>query len=397
MHIKSSLLLFAMLFIANSFYAQVGIGTTNPSPAAMLEVSSQSNGTGDYKGFMPPRVPNIAARDAIAPTASDYGLLVYVENNGAGSSCLQLWIGDGWADVTCYGINTPPVATDLEIVGTTGLGETVTASFSYSDADGDPAGAHTFIWYLADDAIGTGQTVVQTGTSNTFSLTAPHENKYIAFEVTPVATTGESPGIPVMSDYRGPIIDGPAWSAIHNFELTPPTYELPLASASNGSYSSGTGSYPSSNMFVSPDRGYEVSNATGTVVFGPIDVSSAVDATFKLRLASFAGTSGNGADTSDTVIISISTDGGGTFSEELLVKGANANMQWDFDATGSATTSYSGTNTAAEFASSAGASGISSLEITGIPNVSNLQIRVVMYNNHDNEFWVIDNAEVWGN
>jgi len=165
MLLKNYLLYFALFLFTCNSYSQVGIGTTNPSPAAMLEVSSQSNGVGDYKGFMPPRVPDIAARDAISPSVSDYGLLVFVENTGLATSCLQMWIGDSWVDITCYGINTPPVATDVEVVGTTGFGETVTASFSYSDADGDPAGDHTYIWYLANDAMGTGQTVVQTGIS----------------------------------------------------------------------------------------------------------------------------------------------------------------------------------------------------------------------------------------
>lgn len=397
MLLKNYLLYFALFLLTCNSYSQVGIGTTTPSPAAMLEVSSQSNGTGDYKGFMPPRVPDIAARDAISPSVSDYGLLVFVENTGLATSCLQMWIGDSWVDITCYGINTPPVATDVEVVGTTGFGETVTASFSYSDADGDPAGDHTYIWYLANDAMGTGQTVVQTGISNTFDLTAEHENKYIAVEVTPVAQTGESPGLPVMSDYLGPVSDGPLWPAVHNFETTTPDFELPLLSATNGSYSTGTGSNPNSNMFVSPDRGYQVNERTGTVIFGPIDVSSAASATFKLRLASFSKNSGNGADNGDTVTISISTNGGFTYSEELLVKGASANMKWGFDATGSATTSYSGSDTAVEFASSSGTNGISYLEITGIPNVSNLQIKVELLNDHSNEIWVIDDAEVWGN
>jgi len=200
-----------------------------------------------------------------------------------------------------------------------------------------------------------------------------------------------------MSDYLGPVSDGPIWPAIHNFETTPPDFELPLLSASGGSYSSGIGSNPNSNMFVSPGRGYKVSNTTGTVIFGPIDVSSAASATFKLRLASFSLTPGNGANANDTVTISISTDGGTTYSEELLVKGASGNMRWGFDATGSATTSYSGTDTAVEFASSSGTNGISYLEITEIPNVSNLQIKVELHNNHSNEIWVIDDAEVWGN
>lgn len=209
MHIKSSLLIFAMLFFANNFYSQVGIGTTNPSPAAMLEVSSQSNGIGDYKGFMPPRVPNVAARDGIAPGASDYGLMVYVLDNGSGHSCLQLWVGDSWVDVKCNVINTAPVATDVEFSGGLQIGETLTASFTYTDADADPAGAHTYTWYLATDALGTGQTVAQTGTSDTYVSVLADDGKYLAVEVTPVATSGESPGIAVLSDYQGPISDGP--------------------------------------------------------------------------------------------------------------------------------------------------------------------------------------------
>lgn len=205
MHIKSSLLLFAMLFIANSFYAQVGIGTTNPSPAAMLEVSSQSNGTGDYKGFMPPRVPNTIARDAIAPGVSDYGLIVYVLDNGSGFSCLQMWVGDSWIDVTCNLINTAPFATDVDFSGLLQLGSTLTASFTYNDADSDPAGAHTYNWYTASDASGTGQTLVQSGTSDSYVTVAADDGKFVAVEVTPVATTGESPGIAVLSDYQGPI------------------------------------------------------------------------------------------------------------------------------------------------------------------------------------------------
>lgn len=397
MLLKNYLLYFALFLFTCNSYSQVGIGTTNPSPAAMLEVSSQSNGTGDFKGFMPPRVPDISARDAISPSVSDYGLLVFVENTGLGTSCLQMWNGDSWVDITCYRINTPPVATEVVVLGVTYIGEIVTADFAYSDADGDLAGAHIYTWYLANDAIGTGQTVDQTGPSNTFNLTAAHENKYIAVEVTPVAQTGESPGVPVMSDYRGPVSDGPTWPAIHNFETTPPDFELPLFSVSEGSYSSGTGNYPNSDMFVSPDRGYKVSNTTGTVIFGPIDVSSAASATFKLRLASFSVNNANGADDGDTVTISISTDGGSTYSEELLVKGKNYNMRWGFDATGIATTSYSGTGTVVEFASSSGTDGISYLEITGIPNASDLRIKVVMTNDHSNEIWVIDDAEVWGN
>ncbi len=80
--------------------AQVGIGTTTPSPAAMLEVSSQTDGAGAYKGIMPPRVPDVAARDGINTVATDEGLIVYVESIG----CLQVYNGSGWESIHC--VNT---------------------------------------------------------------------------------------------------------------------------------------------------------------------------------------------------------------------------------------------------------------------------------------------------
>lgn len=77
--------------------AQVGIGTTTPSAAAMLEISSTSDGGLHYAGFMPPRVPDVLSRDAIAPLASDQGLVVFVE----GLECLQVWNGTSWENIHC--------------------------------------------------------------------------------------------------------------------------------------------------------------------------------------------------------------------------------------------------------------------------------------------------------
>tara|TARA_R110002124_G_scaffold138576_6_gene302098 strand:+ start:29684 stop:30481 length:798 start_codon:yes stop_codon:yes gene_type:complete len=84
-------------FIVYSFYcvvtsAQVGIGTTSPSRASMLEVSGTTNGTAPYKGFMPARVPTQVNRDAIRPSFSDNGLLIFVEETGT----LEIWNGIFW-------------------------------------------------------------------------------------------------------------------------------------------------------------------------------------------------------------------------------------------------------------------------------------------------------------
>ena len=84
----------------------MGIGTTNPSNAAMLEVSSTSDFGTTYKGFMPPRVPDVNARDAINPTLNDIGLVVYVQS----IDCLQMWNGVGWEDIYCITIPAVGIA-----------------------------------------------------------------------------------------------------------------------------------------------------------------------------------------------------------------------------------------------------------------------------------------------
>ena len=97
------LIIFSLFSI--TLQAQVGIGTTNPSPASMLEVSGTSDGGATYKGFMPPRVPDIAARDNINAGYDDVGLIVFVINTGS----LQIWDGDSWENVTQITIATPEI------------------------------------------------------------------------------------------------------------------------------------------------------------------------------------------------------------------------------------------------------------------------------------------------
>jgi len=74
--------------------AQVGVGTSTPSDAAMMEVSSTVSGT-NFKGFMPPRV-DISERDMIPVVAADVGLMVFVDDPVNGVQCLQYYDGATW-------------------------------------------------------------------------------------------------------------------------------------------------------------------------------------------------------------------------------------------------------------------------------------------------------------
>jgi hypothetical protein len=86
------ILFFVVLFSSTIIFAQVGINTTEPSPASVLDVNSSSDGE-NFGGFMLPRV-TVAQRDAIPVTMDDAGLVVYI-NDGSIKE-LQVWNGDGW-------------------------------------------------------------------------------------------------------------------------------------------------------------------------------------------------------------------------------------------------------------------------------------------------------------
>ncbi len=83
-----------LLFISIS-YGQVGIGTTTPSPASMLEVSPTSDGGSSFRGFMPP-VMTIAQRNLINTSTTDAGLLVFINDSVEGIQCLQFFTGTTW-------------------------------------------------------------------------------------------------------------------------------------------------------------------------------------------------------------------------------------------------------------------------------------------------------------
>lgn len=98
---------FFMMLSFFSFYttnAQVGIGTATPSEKATLEVSSQINGGGDYKGFMTARVATEAERDMITIDASDIGLQVFV----TGTGCLDVFNGTDWEHIKCNSSTPSP-------------------------------------------------------------------------------------------------------------------------------------------------------------------------------------------------------------------------------------------------------------------------------------------------
>ncbi len=88
--------------------------------------------------------------------------------------------------------NTPPQALFVSISGDPHLGQQLTGQYTYFDADGDPEGASTFRW-LRDGAAIAGATGI------TYTVVAADSGHTVAFEVTPVAAAGVSPGAATQS------------------------------------------------------------------------------------------------------------------------------------------------------------------------------------------------------
>lgn len=72
------------------------------------------------------------------------------------------------------------------------VGDTLTANYTYFDAEGDPEGVSLYQWYRDGEAI-------DGETDTTYTVTTEDIGKTITFKVIPVALTGISPGTPVIS------------------------------------------------------------------------------------------------------------------------------------------------------------------------------------------------------
>ncbi len=195
---------------------------------------------------------------------------------------------------------------------------------------------------------------------------------------------------------------------IQDFEATPAQPELSYTNTSQVLNSSDISAslYPlGDSYYVSGSNAKYLNNynAGGTIWFNTVDTRNYTDVEFSIRVASFSGTSGNGADLVDHVEILVSTDDGVTWSEELEVTGADSpyNAKWSFDSgTGIAEVAYDGDNNKTTFTPASGGyrttDGYSTMRITNLPSVEKLKIKIWVKNNSADEYWILDDAKLIG-
>jgi alpha-tubulin suppressor-like RCC1 family protein len=100
------------------------------------------------------------------------------------------------ASVEAFVPNAPPTAGDVAIIGTPAVGQRLTGVYRYADADGDAEGTSKFRWLRDGIAIGA-------ATARTYDVGPADPGRTLAFEVTPVASSGASPGVAVASAGTG--------------------------------------------------------------------------------------------------------------------------------------------------------------------------------------------------
>ena len=183
-----------------------------------------------------------------------------------------------------------------------------------------------------------------------------------------------------------------------------------LFTRSGGAFFTGNsagGDRPANSPLTTEGTG-SVGVTNGTLILtttNNINTTNFANILLTFRLAAFSvGSTSDGVDLSDNVVVEISANGGGIYSTILTVNGApaetgaNNDVSWAYSATGIATAAYPAT---AVFVPGNGGGtrttdGYSTLSITSLPATSTLRVRITLKNNAGTERWVMDDFKITG-
>lgn len=243
--------------------------------------------------------------------------------------------------------------------------------------------------------IGTGNYVVYNGTGTSVNLSALTAGTTYYFAVYEYNTTGTCYNLTELTGDLTTTAE-PGCTSIVSDGLNNSSTLFTLSGVSYYSGSSSASERPASTpRFSEGSHSYGKANGTATLTSSNIDTSNYTGNSLTFDLASFSGTSGNGADTGDYIRVEISPNGGTNWYNTLEVKGNNNNY-WGFNSTGNAITAYDGDNTTVSFTSGTDPNGIAKITVTDLPATTNLKIRVTLLNDNIAEIWLVDNFNVCG-
>ncbi len=154
----------------------------------------------------------------------------------------------------------PPMATNINISGTTEVYYELTGTYTYEDMNGDTEEASLYQWYRADDAIGTGKTLIYGADETSYTLNLADEGKFLFFEVTPIAQTGILTGAPVQSPASNVIIASSAAAPVASNVYLSGTFATGQELTGNYTYSDANGDLEGNSLH----KWYKADDASGT-------------------------------------------------------------------------------------------------------------------------------------
>lgn len=194
---------------APTFSGTLNISENLTASSGYADADGDLEGTTTYKWYRADDVSGTGEAAIVGATSSTYTLTTADEGKYIRVGVVPVAATGTSPGVETFStrqlVNSRPTASAVSFSGVLNTTQTLTGLYSYADVDIDLEGTSTFKWFRADDVSGTGQTAISGATSSTYVLQAGDVGKYIAFGVTPVAATGSSPGVEVLSTYQGPI------------------------------------------------------------------------------------------------------------------------------------------------------------------------------------------------
>jgi len=153
--------------------------------------------------------------------------------------------------------NHPPYASDVAISNPeyAKLGQVLQGSYSYHDEENDPESGTSFRWLRSTSTDPFGSYSAITGaTSQAYTLQSADLGRFIKFEVTPRAASGQLNGSPVLSDHSYQVTASPT------IAIDPATVQISESEANDGSITGSILVNLSNADFVADVSGVTISN-----------------------------------------------------------------------------------------------------------------------------------------
>ena len=185
--------------------------------------------------------------------------------------------------------------------------------------------------------------------------------------------------------------------AVQDFEAVPatPTWGI-TAGSGNISTATGSGDTPASQRIRGGAQSWQVNNGTATLDLAAVNTTGYGSIRVTVHISSTSTTTGNGAETADTLTVAANLNGSGFPATPDITVTGNLNSRWGYNDTVNDSTP-AGTPITVVGANGTNQGTIhSTLEIT-IPNgTTSVALRISALNNSAGEVWNVDDVSITG-